>query len=192
MPSIPEILAPAGDADSLNAALAAGADAVYFGLDEGLNARARATNFSATTLRDTLDHVHRAGARAYVTLNTLVFENELPVVETLIRACALAGVEAPFGSEGRDLGPLLRGESAATGRPEVFTAYRHVQRSVRDGRWKLIEYPVLGRTQLFDLKRDPAELVDLSDHAAHREQLRRLLGSLREQQRQLGDPLAGP
>jgi arylsulfatase A-like enzyme len=106
--------------------------------------------------------------------------------------CALAGVEAPFGSEGRDLGPLLRGESAATGRPEVFTAYRHVQRSVRDGRWKLIEYPVPGRTQLFDLKRDPAELVDLSDHAAHREQLRRLLGSLREQQRQLGDPLAGP
>ncbi len=93
MPSTPEILAPAGDADSLNAALAAGADAVYFGLDEGLNARARATNFSVTTLRDTLDHVHRAGARAYVTLNTLVFENELPVVETLIRACALAGVD---------------------------------------------------------------------------------------------------
>lgn len=93
MPSTPEILAPAGDADSLNAALAAGADAVYFGLDEGLNARARATNFSVATLRDTLDHVHRAGARAYVTLNTLVFENELPVVESLIRACALAGVD---------------------------------------------------------------------------------------------------
>lgn len=93
MPSTPEILAPAGDADSLNAALAAGADAVYFGLDEGLNARARATNFSVATLRDTLDHVHRAGARAYVTLNTLVFENELPIVETLIRACALAGVD---------------------------------------------------------------------------------------------------
>ena len=93
MPSIPEILAPAGDADSLNAALAAGADAVYFGLDEGLNARARATNFSVATLRDTLDHVHRAGARAYVTLNTLVFENELPAVETLIRACAQAGVD---------------------------------------------------------------------------------------------------
>jgi U32 family peptidase len=93
VPSTPEILAPAGDTDSLNAALAAFADAVYFGLDEGLNARARATNFSVATLQDTLDHVHRAGARAYVTLNTLVFENELPVVETLIRACALAGVD---------------------------------------------------------------------------------------------------
>lgn len=93
MPSVPEILAPAGDAESLDAALAAGADAVYFGLDEGLNARARATNFSVATLPATLDHVHRAGARAYVTLNTLVFENELPAVEHLLRACASAGVD---------------------------------------------------------------------------------------------------
>lgn len=93
MPSVPEILAPAGDQASLDAALAAGADAVYFGLDEGLNARARATNFSVATLPATLDHVHRAGARAYVTLNTLVFEHELPAVEGLIRACAAAGVD---------------------------------------------------------------------------------------------------
>jgi putative protease len=91
--SSPEILAPAGDAESLDAALAAGADAVYFGLDEGLNARARATNFSVASLPGTLDHIHRAGARAYVTLNTLVFEHELPAVEQLIRACASAGVD---------------------------------------------------------------------------------------------------
>lgn len=106
--------------------------------------------------------------------------------------CALAGVEAPFGSEGRDLSPLLRGERGAAGRPELFTAYRHVQRSIRDGRWKLIEYPVLGRTQLFDLKRDPAELNDLAGSAAHRDRLGRLTSQLREQQRQLGDPLADP
>ncbi|MCU0695652.1 MAG: DUF3656 domain-containing protein [Myxococcaceae bacterium] len=93
MATTPEILAPAGDAESLDAALAAGADAVYFGLDEGLNARARATNFSVASLPGTIDHVHRAGARAYVTLNTLVFENELPAVETLVRACAKAGVD---------------------------------------------------------------------------------------------------
>lgn len=93
MPAFPEILAPAGDRESLDAALAAGADAVYFGLDEGLNARARATNFSVTALPETVDHIHRAGARAYVTLNTLVFEHELPVVESLVRACALAGVD---------------------------------------------------------------------------------------------------
>src|SRR5690348_4978679 len=78
MPRLPEILAPAGDEASLAAALAAGADAVYFGLDEGLNARARAKNFSLATLPATCDQVHRAGAKAYLTVNTLVFEEELP------------------------------------------------------------------------------------------------------------------
>ena len=92
--SLPEILAPAGDDDSLSAALAAGADAVYFGLDGGLNARARATNFSVERLPQIVDGIHRAGARAYVTLNTLIFEHELPFAESVLRACAAAGVDA--------------------------------------------------------------------------------------------------
>lgn len=90
----PEILAPAGDRDALAAALAAGADAVYFGLDDGFNARARAENFSSANLAEIVAWVHRAGARAYVTLNTLVFEPELTVVEELIRRVAAAGVDA--------------------------------------------------------------------------------------------------
>ncbi|MCY1020636.1 U32 family peptidase [Pyxidicoccus sp. MSG2] len=90
----PEILAPAGDLDSMKAALASGADAVYFGLDEGFNARARAENFSLATLPQTLALVHRAGARAYLTLNTLVFEPELSVVEDILRRVAAAGVDA--------------------------------------------------------------------------------------------------
>lgn len=90
----PEILAPAGDRDALAAALATGADAVYFGLDDGFNARARAANFSSTGLSEIVAWIHRAGARAYVTLNTLVFEPELPVVEELIRRVAAAGVDA--------------------------------------------------------------------------------------------------
>jgi len=90
----PEILAPAGDLDSMKAALASGADAVYFGLDEGFNARARAENFSLATLPGTLALIHRAGARAYLTLNTLVFEPELPVVEAILRRVAEAGVDA--------------------------------------------------------------------------------------------------
>ncbi len=91
---VPEILAPAGDDDSLDAALGAGADAVYFGLDEGLNARARATNFSLERLPSICDRIHRAGARAYVTVNTVVFERELPFVESVLRACASSGVDA--------------------------------------------------------------------------------------------------
>ncbi|HUS29386.1 MAG TPA: peptidase U32 family protein, partial [Kofleriaceae bacterium] len=90
----PEILAPAGDRDALAAALAAGADAVYFGLDDGFNARARAENFSSTNLASIVAQIHRAGVRAYVTLNTLVFEPELPIVEELIRRVAAAGVDA--------------------------------------------------------------------------------------------------
>ncbi|MDB4959310.1 MAG: ydcP [Myxococcales bacterium] len=90
----PEILAPAGDRDALAAALAAGADAVYFGLDDGFNARARAANFPSAGLREIVDWVHRAGARAYVAMNTLVFEPELSVVEELLRRVAAAGIDA--------------------------------------------------------------------------------------------------
>jgi putative protease len=93
-PRLPEILAPAGDAESLAAALSAGAEAVYFGLDEGLNARARATNFSVERLPELCAQIHRAGARAYVTLNTLVFEHELATLEALVKACAESGVDA--------------------------------------------------------------------------------------------------
>lgn len=91
---LPEILAPAGDLASLRAALASGADAVYFGLDEGFNARGRATNFSLETLPATVALIHRAGARAYLTLNTLVFEPELPALERILRQIASAGVDA--------------------------------------------------------------------------------------------------
>ena len=91
---IPEILAPAGDAECLHVALEAGADTVYFGLDDGFNARARATNFPIETLPDVVARVHRAGARAYLTMNTVVFEPELELVEPLIRAAARAGVDA--------------------------------------------------------------------------------------------------
>lgn len=91
---VPEVLAPAGEEAALAAALAAGADAVYFGLEEGFNARARAGNFSIATLDRTVARIHRAGARAYLTLNTLVFETELPFVERVVRRAAECGVDA--------------------------------------------------------------------------------------------------
>lgn len=90
----PEVLAPAGSPAALRAALANGADAVYFGLQDGFNARARAANFALADLPATVARIHRAGARAYVTLNTLVFEPELPAVERLLRAIAASGVDA--------------------------------------------------------------------------------------------------
>ena len=61
-PRKPEILAPAGDRDALEAAVRAGADAVYFGL-QGFNARARATNFDAAELGETMRWLHEHGVR---------------------------------------------------------------------------------------------------------------------------------
>jgi putative protease len=89
----PEVLAPAGDRSALEAAVHAGADAVYFGL-QGFNARARATNFDAAELGRTMAYLHERGVRGYVTLNTLVFDSELESVEAAVRACAEAGVDA--------------------------------------------------------------------------------------------------
>lgn len=90
----PELLAPAGDREMARVALAAGANAVYFGLDEGFNARARATNLSLDTLDALVAEVHDAGARAYVTLNTLLFEVEIAPMERLLRRIAASGVDA--------------------------------------------------------------------------------------------------
>jgi putative protease len=89
----PEVLAPAGDEAALEAAISAGADAVYFGLS-AWNARARATNFSIDSLGATMGRLHAAGCKGYVTLNTLVFDSELPGLEAAIRACAAAAVDA--------------------------------------------------------------------------------------------------
>src|SRR3954454_11314035 len=109
----PEILAPAGDRASLEAAVHAGADAVYFGL-QGFNARARATNFDQAELAATMRYLHEHGARGYVTLNTLVFDTELASVEAAIRACAEAGVDAVIV---QDLGVAAVGWAIPPGLP---------------------------------------------------------------------------
>ena len=73
----PELLAPAGNWECIHAAIENGADAVYFGLDVGFNARARAVNFSMEDLPSLMRTLHRRGVVGYVTLNTLVFTDEL-------------------------------------------------------------------------------------------------------------------
>jgi U32 family peptidase len=90
----PELLAPAGDIDCIRAAIENGADAVYFGLDTGFNARARARNFSPGELPEVLALLHRRGLKGYVTVNTLVFSSELESLEQHIRLIAAAGVDA--------------------------------------------------------------------------------------------------
>jgi U32 family peptidase len=89
----PELLAPAGDWDCAKAAVENGADAIYFGLD-AFNARMRADNFTVSDLPALLAFLHKRGVRGYVTLNTLVFTQELPEIERLLRSVISAGVDA--------------------------------------------------------------------------------------------------
>ena len=90
----PELLAPAGDRECLRAAVENGADAVYFGLNCGFNARARATNVAADELAEVMAFLHHRGVKGYVTLNTLAFTDELPELEELVRRIAVADVDA--------------------------------------------------------------------------------------------------
>jgi collagenase-like PrtC family protease len=74
----PEILAPAGNPLSLKAAVEAGADSVYFG--SGWNARLRARNFSLDEIKKAISYCHKNSVKAYITVNTLIFEDELQTV----------------------------------------------------------------------------------------------------------------
>ena len=90
----PEVLAPAGDEQSLRAAVYAGANAVYFGIEDGFHARAKAKGISRENLSHIVDFCHQYNVKTYITFNTLIFEEELPEVEKLLVTIANAGVDA--------------------------------------------------------------------------------------------------
>jgi U32 family peptidase len=90
---IPELLSPAGDWECLRAAVANGADAVYFGLPQ-FNARHRATNFAPDELPRILGFLHDRNVKGFVALNTLIFSDELPAVADYVQAIANAGADA--------------------------------------------------------------------------------------------------
>ncbi|MEZ5966790.1 MAG: sulfatase-like hydrolase/transferase [Planctomycetota bacterium] len=101
--------------------------------------------------------------------------------------CAAVGAAAPAGSDGIDLGPLLRGEGPS--REVLFTLYAGEQRALRDDRYKLLRLPSIDRTLLFDLQDDPDELHDLSGDADHAEVLAAMAARLRAEQERWGDAL---
>src|SRR5579884_3271579 len=88
----PELLAPAGDWEALRAAVANGADAVYFGLSN-FNARHRAANFTLGEVPQVIDYLHGHNVRGYVAFNTLIFSDELPDAVSFIEAIAAAGAD---------------------------------------------------------------------------------------------------
>jgi U32 family peptidase len=89
----PELIAPAGNMECARAAVANGANAVYFGLPR-FNARMRADNFTEEQLPELIGFLHDHGVRAYCTLNTLIFTNELADAEHEMILLNEAGVDA--------------------------------------------------------------------------------------------------
>jgi putative protease len=92
LPRPPEVMSPAGHWPQLRAAVEAGADAVYFGLNH-FTARAK-VGFSLAELPQVMRELHQRGVRGYLTFNTLVFDHELAEAARTIAAIAQAGVDA--------------------------------------------------------------------------------------------------
>ena len=105
------------------------------------------------------------------------------VLPTLGQRCGVAG---PTTSEGRAFSAVLA-DPAQPGRTELLLAYRDVQRAIREDRWKLIRYPQVDRTQLFDLKADPYETNNLAGAAEQAETVARLMLQLKHLQQEFND-----
>ncbi|MBO5417963.1 MAG: U32 family peptidase [Clostridia bacterium] len=90
---VPELLAPAGSADALVAAVQNGADAVYLGLST-FNARASAENFTLDSLKKWLDYAHLRGAKIHITLNTLLYDDEIDKAVDLAKSADALGADA--------------------------------------------------------------------------------------------------
>jgi putative protease len=87
-----ELLAPGGDIASIKAAIAAGADAVYCGLDK-FNARNRATNISSDDLNGILRLAHKHNCQVFLTLNILITENEIPALISVLNKLSNTSID---------------------------------------------------------------------------------------------------
>ncbi len=112
----PEVLAPAGNWSCVRAAVANGADAIYFGLDQ-FNARMRADNFTLEDLSSLMPFLHSHGVRGYVTMNVLIFPAEFSQAVEYLDALDAAGVD----------GVIVQDMGLAT----------LISRHRKEGRWKI-------------------------------------------------------
>ena len=94
-----EVMAPVGSYESLEAALQAGANSVYFGV-EGLNMRSRSSaNFTLDDLRNIVERCNARGVKTYLTVNTIIYNNELDKMHQVIECAKDAGVSAIIASD---------------------------------------------------------------------------------------------
>lgn len=94
-----EIMAPVGSYDSLTAAIQGGADSVYFGI-EGLNMRARSSNnFTIDDLREIVRICNEHRIKSYLTVNTVIYDEDIPLLHRIIDAAKEAGLSAIIASD---------------------------------------------------------------------------------------------
>lgn len=101
----------------------------------------------------------------------------------------LAGSDVPASIDGRSLKPLLDGTKSIH-REAIMLAYMDKQRAIRDERWKMIRYPQVNITQLFDLQNDPGEETNLADRPESAPRVEFLTSRLVALQKQFDDSLA--
>lgn len=94
-----EIMAPVGSYESLQAAIDAGADAIYFGI-EGLNMRAQSSaNFSIDDLHHIAALCREKGLKSYLTVNTIIYDNDIETMHHIVDAAREAGISAIIASD---------------------------------------------------------------------------------------------
>lgn len=107
--------------------------------------------------------------------------------------CQMVSIHTPTRVEGLSLAPVIQGEKTKV-REFMYNAYRNCERSISDDRWKLIRYPLINKTQLFDLSVDPHEEHDLAADPAQAMRISDLMSRLGKLQEKYADtyPLTVP
>ena len=169
LPAVPELLAPAGDRVCVRAAIENGADAVYFGLQTGFNARARATNFTVDDLPEVMRLLHRHGLRGYATLNTLVFDDELPSFADVVRQVADSGVDAVLLQDVgaarlvREIAPLLPLHASTQ---MTLTSAETIQLAEQLGMERVVVARELSIAEIVEIRRDTSLPLEVFVHGA--------------------------
>ncbi len=107
----------------------------------------------------------------------------LDIMPTL---CDLGGASLTQSIDGRSLLPVIRGEKASI-RDSLLLTYMDTQRALRQDEWKLIRYPLVNKTQLFNVKTDPDEIHDLAADSAQASRIETMTAAMKMQQAALGD-----
>ena len=94
-----EIMAPVGSRESLTAAIQAGADSVYFGIGQ-LNMRSHSANhFTIDDLRDIAATCNEHGIKTYLTVNTIIYDEDMDTMHQIVDAACEAGISAVIASD---------------------------------------------------------------------------------------------